>query len=170
MMDAFEAVRTLLAVRTYQDKPVPEASLRRILEAGRLTGSSMNGQPWHFVVVQNCDTLRQLGRCCARASTWRRRRLAIVVALDHTPYAISHASRAIQSMLLTAWADGLGSNWVGFGGLDPIKSLLGIPAAVEVFAVLPIGYPGDERLGQGRKRRKALSEVAYREQWGQPFA
>ena len=170
MMDAFEAVRTLLAVRNYQDKPVPEASLRRILEAGRLTGSSMNGQPWHFVVIQNRDTLRQLGSLLRTGPYVAQAPLAIVVALDHTPYAISHASRAIQSMLLTAWADGLGSNWVGFGGLDPIKSLLGIPSAVEVFAVLPIGYPGDETLGQGRKRRKALSEVAYREQWGQPFA
>ena len=95
--------------------------------------------------------------------------LAIVVALDHTPYVVSDASRAIQSMLLTAWRDGLGSNWVGFGGLDRIKPHLGIPAEVEVFAVLPIGYPRDEGLGQGKKRRKALSEVAYREQWGQPF-
>jgi hypothetical protein len=51
MLDAFVAVRTLLVVRNYQDKPVPEASLRRILEAGRLTGRSMNGQPWHFVVA-----------------------------------------------------------------------------------------------------------------------
>ena len=170
MMDAFEAVRTLLAVRNYQDKPVPEASLRRILEAGRLTGSSMNGQPWHFVVIQNRDILRQLGSLLRTGPYVAQAPLAIVVALDHTPYAISDASRAIQSMLLTAWADGLGSNWVGFGGLDPIKPILGIPAAVEVFAVLPIGYPGDETKGQGRKRRKALSEVAYREQWGQPFA
>jgi nitroreductase len=170
MMDAFEAVRTLLAVRTYQDKPVPEASLRRILEAGRLTGSSMNGQPWHFVVVQNRDILRQLGSLLRTGPYVAQAPLAIVVALDHSPYAISDASRAIQSMLLTAWADGLGSNWVGFGGLDHVKPLLGIPAEVEVFAVLPIGYPGDETKGQGRKRRKALSEVACREHWDQPFA
>jgi hypothetical protein len=51
-----------------------------------------------------------------------------------------------------------------------VKPLLGIPAEVEVFAVLPIGYPLDETKGQGRKRRKALSEVACREHWGQPFA
>ena len=169
-MDAFEAVRTLLAVRTYQDKPVPEASLRRILEAGRLTGSSMNGQPWHFVVIQNRDTLRQLGSLLRTGPYVAQAPLAIVVALDHSPYAISDASRAIQSMLLTAWTDGLGSNWVGFGGLDNVRPLLGIPAEMEVFAVLPIGYPLDETKGQGRKRRKALSEVAYREQWGEPFA
>ncbi|HXV97131.1 MAG TPA: nitroreductase family protein, partial [Anaerolineae bacterium] len=48
-MDTFETIRTLLAIRNYQDKPVPEENVRRILEAGRLTGSSMNGQPWHFI-------------------------------------------------------------------------------------------------------------------------
>jgi nitroreductase len=169
-MDAFEAVRTLLAVRNYQDKAVPEDSLRRILEAGRLTGSSMNGQPWHFLVIQNRDTLRQLGSLLHTGPYVAQAPLAIVVVIEHTTYAISDASRAIQSMLLTAWTDGLGSNWVGFGGLDNIKALLGIPAEVEVFAVLPIGYPRDEIKGQGKKRRKALSEVAYREQWGQPFA
>ena len=170
-MDAFEAVRTLLAVRNYQDKPVPEVSLRRILEAGRLTGSTGNSQPWHFLVVQNRDTLRQLGSLLRTGPYVAQAPLAIVVTIDNpTTYAISDASRAIQSMLLTAWTDGLGSNWVGFGGLDQIKPLLGIPAEQEALAVLPIGYPKDEIKGQGKKRRKALSEVAYREQWGQPFA
>src|SRR5512136_221625 len=164
-MDAFEAVRTLLAVRNYQDKPVPEASVRRILEAGRLTASSMNGQPWHFLAIQNRDTLRQLGSLLRTGPYVAQAPLAIVVVIEHTPYALSDASRAIQSMLLTAWTDGLGSNWVGFGGLDHIKPLLGIPAELEVFAVLPIGYAMDETKGRGRKRRKALSEVASREHW-----
>ena len=169
-MDTFEAVRTLLAVRNYQDKAVPQDSLRRILEAGRLTASSMNGQPWHFLVVQNRDTLRQLGSLLRTGPYVAQAPLAIVVVIAPTTYAISDASRAIQSMLLTAWADGLGSNWVGFGGLDNLKPLLGIPAEAEVFAVLPIGYPKDEMKSQGKKRRKALAEVAHRERWGQPFA
>ena len=168
-MDVFEAIRTVLAVRSYQDKPVPDDSLRRILEAGRLTASSMNGQPWHFVVVQNRDTLRQLGSALRTGPYVAQAPLAIVVVIDPTTYAMSDASRAIQSMLLTAWSDGLGSNWVGFGGLDTVKPLLGIPASAEVFAVLPIGYPREMK-GQGKKRRKALSEVAFREHWDQPFA
>ena len=168
-MDAFEAVRTLLAVRSYQDKPITEDSLRRILEAGRLTGSSMNGQPWHFLVIQNRDTLHQLGSLLRSGPYVAQAPLAIVVVIDHTQYAVSDASRAIQSMLLTAWTEGLGSNWVGFGGLDHIKPLLVSPADVEVFAVLPIGYPGKDIKGRGQKKRKSFSEVTYREHWGQPF-
>ena len=59
-MEAFEAVRTLLAVRRYLDRPVPEAVIRKIVEAGRLTGSAMNLQPWHFIVIQDRETLRRL--------------------------------------------------------------------------------------------------------------
>jgi nitroreductase len=168
-MDAFEAIRTVLAVRSYQDKSVPEAAVRRILEAGRLTGSSMNGQPWHFIVVQNRETLCQLGGLLHTGPYVAQAPLAIVVAMTNTRYALSDASRAIQSMLLTAWTEGLGSNWVGFGGLDGLKPLLGIPAELEVLAVLPIGYPKADVKAQGKKRRKALAEVAHRERWGQPF-
>ena len=39
-MDVFEAIRTLLAVRRYRDKPVPEDVVRRVLEAGRLSASA----------------------------------------------------------------------------------------------------------------------------------
>jgi putative ABC transport system substrate-binding protein len=51
-MEVFEAVRTMLAVRRYLDRAVPETIVQKIVEAGRLTGSAMNLQPWHFVVVQ----------------------------------------------------------------------------------------------------------------------
>jgi len=59
-MDVFDAVRTVLAVRRYQDKPVPEPTVRRIVEAGRLTGSAKNMQPWHFIIIQDRETLRRL--------------------------------------------------------------------------------------------------------------
>src|SRR5256885_1677709 len=65
-MDVFETVRTILAVRRYQQKPVPDPVVRRIVEAGHLTASSMNLQPWHFIVVQERDTLRTL---CGLART-----------------------------------------------------------------------------------------------------
>ncbi len=60
-MEVFAAVQTLLAVRQFQERPVPDDSLRRILEAGRLTGSSRNGQPWHFIEVRDVSLVRALG-------------------------------------------------------------------------------------------------------------
>jgi nitroreductase len=161
-MDAVEAVRTLLAVRSYRDTPIPDAVVRRIVEAGRLTGSGMNRQPWHFIVVQDRNMLRRLGELATSGPYVAEAPLAIVVAIDKTRFAVSDASRAIQSMLLTAWAGGVASNWVGFGGLDNVKALLDIPAKLDVLAILPFGYP-TRAIGRGKKQRKPLREVAHLE-------
>jgi nitroreductase len=167
-MDVFQAIRTLLAVRSYQDKPVPEAVVRRIVEAGRLTGSGMNQQPWHFIVVRDRETLRRLGSLASSGPYVAQAPLAIVVATDKSRFAVSDASRAIQSMLLAAWGEGVGSNWVGFGGLEKVKAVLEIPASLEVLAILPFGYPA-RAVGRGKKQRKALRDVAHLERYGRPF-
>ncbi len=167
-MEAFEAVRSILAVRSYQDRSVPEAVLRRIVEAGRLTASAMNVQPWHFIVVQDPERLLRLGALARSGPYVPQAPLVIVVAVEKTPFAVSDASRAIQSMLLTAWAEGVGSNWVGFGGLEKVNALLKIPAELEVLAILPFGYPV-QAAGRGKKQRKPLRVVAHRERYGQPF-
>jgi nitroreductase len=169
-MDVFDAARTVLAVREYRDDPVPEDVVRRIVEAGRLTGSSQNGQPWHFVVVTDRETLRRVtgevphGRYGADAA------LAIAVAVERrSRFGLSDASRAIQSMILTAWDEGVGSNWTGFSGMEEVRSILAIPEEYDVVAVVPFGYP-IRKLGKGRKRRKPIAQVASRERFGQPFS
>jgi nitroreductase len=167
-MEVFEAVRTILAVRAYQDKPVPQETVRRIVEAGRLTGSSMNRQPWHFIVVESRDTLRQLGALAQTGPYIAQAALAIVVAIQRTPFSVSDGSRATQSMMLTAWAEGVGSNWVGFMGPAEVKPLLGIPDELDVLAIIPFGFPA-RPVGRGKKNRKPLSEVAHLERFGQPF-
>jgi nitroreductase len=168
-MDVFEAVRTLLAVRRYQDRPIPEPVIRKILEAGRLSASAANKQPWHFVVVEDREVLRRLGSAVRSGPYVAQAPLAIVVAVDRTPYAVSDASRAIQSMLLTAWEEGVGGNWTGFGGMEEVKTLLGIPAELDALAVLPLGY-ATAAVGQGKKNRKPLAAIAHRERWGQPYS
>ncbi len=167
-METFDAVRTVLAVRAYQNKPVPPETLRRVVEAGRLTASSMNGQPWHFVVVENRETLRQLGALARTGGYIAQAAAAIVIAIEDSPYAVSDGSRAIQSMILTAWSEGVGSNWVGFGSLPAVNTLLGIPNEFQVLAMVPLGYPA-KTVGRGKKVRKSLTQVAHRERFDQPF-
>ena len=168
-MDVFETVRTVLAVRAFQAKPIPVEVIHRIVESAWLTASSINGQPWHFIVVENRDTLKKLGELARTGPYIPQAPLAVVVAMEQSPYAVSDVSRAIQSMILTAWSEGVGSNWVGFQNLEQVKPLLEIPPEVEVMAILPFGYPV-KKLGKGRKNRKPLAQVAHRETFGQPFA
>ena len=161
-------MRTVLAVRNYQDTPVPPNVVRRIVEAGRLTGSSMNRQPWQFIVVEDPGALRRLGGLARSGPYVAQAPLAVVVAIERTKFAVSDASRAIQSMILTGWSEGVGSNWVGLQGMTEVKALLGVPEDLDMLAILPFGYPA-QAPGRGKKQRKSLSKVAHRERFGRPF-
>lgn len=168
-MDVFDAARTVLAVRQYRDDPIPDDVIRRIVEAGRLTGSSQNGQPWHFVVVADRDTLRRVADAVPHGRYAKDAALAVAVAVERrNRFGLSDASRAIQSMILTAWSEGVASNWTGFTGMDEAAAILEIPDEYDVVAVVPFGYPA-RRLGKGRKRRKPLAEVASRDRFGRPL-
>jgi nitroreductase len=167
-MEVFDAVRTVLAVRQFQEKRIPEEIVREIVEAGHLTASSRNGQPWHFVIVENKEMLKQLGSLVRTGPYIAQAPLAIVVGMEESPYKVSDASRAIQSMILTAWEQGIGSNWAGFENLDQINPVLGIPDQIKILAIVPFGYP-IKNIGKGQKKRKPLGEIAHREQWGKPF-
>lgn len=162
-MEVSEALTSLMAVRHFRADPVPEEILFRILEAGRLAGSAMNKQPWHFIVVTDTPKLGELcrtGRYVAEAP------LAVVVAIEDTPFAISDASLAIHSMMLAAWEAGVGSNWVGFANLPEVGELVKLPPELRVLAVLPFGYPAATR---SNKARRALDEVASRGTYGEAY-
>jgi nitroreductase len=167
-METFDAIRTVLAVRRFKDTPIPESNVRQIIEAGRLTASGGNSQPWHFIVVRNKETLHRLGQLARTGRYIAQAPLAIVVAMDRSHLADSDGSRAIQNMILAAWSQGIGSNWVGYNNLPEVNTLLGIPEEIPVLAILPFGYPVED-VGKGLKKRKPLGEVAYKERWGEPF-
>ena len=57
-VNAWDAIRARRNIRTYADRPIPRKDLDRILEAARRTPSSMNEQPWDFVLCTERETLR----------------------------------------------------------------------------------------------------------------
>ena len=170
-MNVFDAVRTLLAVRRYQDRPIPDELVRRIVDAGRLTASANNRQPWHFVVVRDRDRLRELGRLVQTGPYIADAQLAIAVGYEKAwAPGVSDASRAIHSMMLTAWDDGVGSNWTGFRGLGmPAARLRHIPNGLQRLLRRRKTVRNMAQPCGGHSQRKPLGEVASREQYGQPF-
>ena len=166
-MDVYDAVRTVLAVRSFQDKPVPVAIKEQIIEAGRLTASGSNKQPWHFIIIEYRQLLGKVAVAAESGPYIAQAAFAIAVAIEPGPIAISDGSRAIQSMVLTAWAAGVGSNWVGFGQMPAVSRLLGVPDALNVLAVIPFGY-SNKVLGKGKKKRKPASEVVHRGEFSPP--
>jgi nitroreductase len=158
----------MLAVRSYRDRPIPADQVRRILEAAHLTASSRNAQPWHFIAIQDRATLEKLGAMARSGSYVAGAALAVVLASEPSPYGVSDLSRAAQSMMLTAWEAAIGSNWIGFGNLEALKDLLGIPRDFDVLGILSFGYPV-QAIGKGRKKRKPFNDVVHSERYGQPF-
>lgn len=164
-MNVDQAITTLLAVRTYTDEAVPDEEIHRILEAGRLTASSQNRQPWHFVAVRERATLGKLAEAAKTGPYIADAAFAIVVAVTPTKPAVSDASRAIQDMMLVAWEHGIGSNWVGsVGRMGEVNALLGIPEEIEVVAVIPFGYPA-QAVGKGKKQRRSFEDVVHWDRW-----
>lgn len=165
----FDAVRTVLAVREFDDKPLADDVVGRIAEAAHLSASASNLQPWHFVVVRNPERIRELGSLVRTGPYIAGAAGALIVAVEKAnKLAVSDASRAIQNVVLTAWADGVGSNWTGFGGLEEVRKKFGLPDTYDVLAVIPLGYP-KRKLGLGKKKRKPIGEVVSNEKFGAPW-
>jgi nitroreductase len=167
-MEVFKAVQTVLAIRTYRPEALPPEIVHRILEAGRLTASSMNLQPWHFIAVEDRQDLEALGELAKTGPYINEAGMAVAVAIKPTKYAESDASRAIQSMILTAWEAGVASNWVGFYGLEKAKKYLNIPDEFELLAIVPFGF-SDAISHKGQKDRKPFPEVVHKGRFGQRF-
>jgi nitroreductase len=167
-MNVFEAIHTLLAVREYDDKPIADDVVTRIVEAGRLTGSSRNTQQWDFVVIRKPETLQTLGELASTGSYLRNAALAVAVVVPDAPVGFMDGARATQDMMLAAWEAGVGSNWVGNTNTVPIRNLLNVPEDRMILNIISFGYPAKE-IGKGRKNRKPLAEVAHAETYGTPF-
>lgn len=63
----FEAIDTQRSLRRFTDAPVPDAAIRRLLEAARKAPSPTNSQPWAFIVVRDQEKRRALAEIYAKA-------------------------------------------------------------------------------------------------------
>ncbi len=136
------------------------------MEAGHLSASASNRQPWHFILVEKPESIRELGGLVRTGPYIAGAKAAVIVAVDKaTAKADVDAARAIQQMMLVAWADGVGSNWTGFGGMEGVREWAGLPDAFDVLGVLPFGYP-KRKIGLGKKKRKPFDEVVSAERYG----
>lgn len=168
-MDVYKAVETMLAVRSYTERAISDEVVERILEAARLTGSSRNKQHWDFIVIQEPQKLRQLGELATTGEYIADAPLAVAVVVPEKPVGYIDGARAAQDMMLVAWGEGIGSNWVGNVNKEEVKRLLGVPDDLMLLTIIPFGYP-EEAIGDDvHKDRKPLSEIAHVERYGQPY-
>jgi nitroreductase len=172
-MDTWQAINSVRVVREFSDRPLEPEHLRRILNAGRRTGSSKNEQRWIFVVVQNREHLQELaavgryGGHLAGAAV----AVALVTPAPNGPRGNSimwDLGRAAQNMVLAAWELGIGSAPATVYDHALAGRLLGLPADQDCSFILSFGYPADPSVLTAPNRRggrRSLDEVVREERW-----
>jgi nitroreductase len=144
-MDAFLAIASRREVREYDGRPVPAEVERRILEAGRVTGSSQNRQQWRFDVLASEGARAAAARAVYAPGNVEGAALVVaVVVFGRGPTAFD-AGRAAQAMMLAAWNDGIGSCPNGTADHDALAAALGLGEGERVAIVLTFGYPARPR-------------------------
>jgi len=167
-MDVFDCIQSRPAVRSFRPDSIPGEIIHKILHAGRQAHSQRNRQPWRFLVIQNQETLQQLGALASTGPYIAHAPLAIALVIEGAKNPYIDATRAAECLMLAAWAEGIGSCWVGGIDRPKVKELLGIPEEAELITIVPFGYPTDEERSK-KKVRKRLSAIAFRERYGQAF-
>ena len=158
-MDPYLAIASKRDERAYAETPVPPEVRQRILDAGRLSGSSKNKQRWEFVVVCGAAQDRLAEAVHAPENV---RSAALVVAIVGEASGFD-AGRCAQNMMLAAWGDGVVSCPNGVRDPDAAAEICG----AEVRAILSFGYPARPRDPSSRSaeewsaraKRKPLSEL-----------
>jgi len=140
-MDASLALATLRAVREYAPRPLPPEVERRILEAGRATGSSRNRQAWRFDLVRSPEARERLAGLVYAPENVRGASLVVAVIVFGKGPTTFDAGRAAQSMALAAWNDGVGSCPNGVADADEAATLLGLGEDDRIATVLTFGFP-----------------------------
>jgi nitroreductase len=138
-MDAYLAVVSKREVRAYADRPLADDQVRRILEAGRVAGSSRNRQPWRFVVLE--EVAERAAEMVHAPGNVRGAGLVVAIVMPPGGQAGFDAGRAAQNMMLAAWSNGIGSCPNGIADPEGLAALLGLSGEERVMIVLSFGYP-----------------------------
>jgi nitroreductase len=171
-METWDAIRARRNVREFSERPIDDADLERILEAGRRAPSSKNWQPWDFVVVTERAVLIEL------AKVWR-----YGVSVAHSAATVAligpvlenemqqswlwfDCGQAMMSMLIEAADLGIGSGHSAVQDQALLRGLLGVPEDRFGVALMPLGYPRDRPLVPiVRPDRRPFDEVVHRGRW-----
>lgn len=171
--DLYQLIRGLRAVRAFQDRPITDAHLHKILEAGRWTGSAKNLQRWAFIVVTEAAQREALAACGGFMTPVRNAPAAIALVEEPDGYEFD-TGRVAQNMMLAAAAIGVASCPVTIHDDAAARPVLGLEPDQRSRYAIAIGYPADTS-GTGRRSggvaggRKPLGEIAFRERYGSPL-
>jgi len=167
-MEFFDVVRSRHSIRAFQDREIEPDKLRALLEAINRAPSAGNLQAFRVYVVTDRSRRAALAQAALEQDYVELAPVDLVFCADGPRsaarygergthlYAPQDAAVACTYAMLAATALGLGSVWVGAFIDQQVWQIIGSPEGLTPVAVLPIGYPAEER---EPSRRRPLSEI-----------
>jgi nitroreductase len=167
-VETYKTILSKLDVRQYDSKKVPAEIKLKVLEAARATGTGMNKQEWRFILVQEKEMLKRLAEDSTSGGWVAGANFAVIVLSDPTlGFHSIDAGRAVQSMELAAWDQGVISCiYTGIKD-EKMRKDFAIPSSLKPVVVVGFGYPGKKILG--KKKRMPLPELASIDKYGNKF-
>jgi nitroreductase len=176
-----ECVRSRRSIRRYREEPVPDADVEALIDLARRAPSSMDRQPWTFIVVRDRGAKKRLAEIknkyvpsekrAYRADFVAGAAVIIVVCVDvrsSGDRAVENGVLAAAHILLGAASRGLGAVYLSaYSRTEPalsaeIKRALNVPEDVEPIAIVPLGYPDEV---PGPKSLRPLDELIRHEKF-----
>jgi nitroreductase len=169
-MDVWDAIRKKRAVREFRPEPLAETHIQRILDAGRRSQSSKNSQPWHFIAVQDRDTLQKLSTMGNWLGHVAGAALCVVICVpaenERTLWNFFDAGQSASYMQLAALEVGVGSCLGTIYETEAVRDVLGIPPEWQARLLISFGYPAEQPHRPPRKDgRRAFDDVVHFERW-----
>ena len=169
-MDTLLAIARRRDQRRYLREPLPDDVVARILDAGRLSGSASNRQPWTFVLPQTRAKVEALAENVYEPGNVRGAGMVVAVVVTGKGPISFDAGRAAQNMLLAAWNQGIASCPNGVADRDAAHTVLELGPEESIAIVLTFGYPERPRDPESRSiedwsaraNRRPLDEVVRR--------
>ncbi len=159
MTNLMEIIKERRSIRKYEETPIPEDALNRVLEAVRWSPSWANTQCWEVVVVKDPAMKEKLQETIApknpatKAISGAPAVLALCGKLGTSGFYKDQVTTkfgdwflfdmglATQSLCLAAHNEGLGTVIVGLFDHDKAKAVLRVPDSHEVVVLIPMGFP-----------------------------
>jgi nitroreductase len=169
-METLNALLDRRSIRKFLPVQVEAEKLDKILEAAMFAPTARDTQSWQFLVVTHRETLDRIMDVHPYAKMLKYATAAILVCGDmereeNVGYQSTNCAAATQNILLAAYAQGLGSVWLGVyprdERMDGIKKALDLPSHILPFSLIALGYPDEQK---ARPQRYDKAKVHY-EKW-----
>lgn len=149
-----KAILERRSVRKYTDQPVSEQDIKDLLTAAMAAPSAGNARPWHFIVINDRQTLEEVPKFHQHATTLKQAPVAILVCADQSlekfkGYWVQDCAAATENILIAATAKDLGTVWMGIYPTDEyimkIQELLKIPENITPFSLVAVGHAAEDK-------------------------